>query len=723
MPDVLLSGCLPEPLGGYLAALGVFRLVAEQVDRNATGRWTPSGFVVSSTLDEESLVDFLTESYRPSPLLAAWNGGGGLFMRQGSPDPVTKEPRFDKPTTMTRATEAVRVSKAGRLEAYRRFIEQCRAVLEGLGLKTTPKDDQKHALLSALRNTVDDETLDWLDAVVSIGEDDSKFPPLLGTGGNDGALDFANNFQQRLADLMDFDSGAPSKQSRNWLRAVLYDRPTPGLQSASVGQFDPGAVGGNNATQGFDAGSLVNPWSFVLFMEGTLVMAAAATRRLESGTPGALSFPFTVRSTGAGGGSTSEADEASSRNEIWLPLWRRDASYREVRRLFAEGRATVGRRVARDGVDFARAVGTLGVDRGVDAFLRYGFHKRNGLAYLATPLGYWPVRRRPELDLIDSALDRWLDTFRRVATSEHATASVRAARSQLDRAILAMARQPEPEHIQGVLLALANAERVLARSPALREQIRTPVPALVARWEELAHDGSIEFRLAAALAEAGIRGRIVPVQGSRWSPPNDRSTVWGGGPLVDNLVRVLQREEVELGETTAKRHRAADGVSPDDVRAFIDGQVDDLRIGELAHALSLVSGIRGRPVDAKGRISLMWALLALAWDQRHPAVRNSEVLRPALRVVGMISAGARGDGWRATEVACRRLAASELRHRIVDPPKGEVTSRLSVRPQADTAVRTRRATAALAFAISDRTLEKLAQLVFTVHSDHHEVSA
>lgn len=29
-----LAGCTPEPLGNYLKALGVFRLVAEQADPN-----------------------------------------------------------------------------------------------------------------------------------------------------------------------------------------------------------------------------------------------------------------------------------------------------------------------------------------------------------------------------------------------------------------------------------------------------------------------------------------------------------------------------------------------------------------------------------------------------------------------------------------------------------------------------------------------------------------
>ena len=53
----------------------------------------------------------------------------------------------------------------------------------------------------------------------------------------------------------------------------------------------------------------------------------------------------------------------------------------EVKHLFAEGRAQLGRRQARTAVEFALAVNLLGVSRGVKSFVRYGFLKRNGLAF------------------------------------------------------------------------------------------------------------------------------------------------------------------------------------------------------------------------------------------------------------------------------------------------------------------------------------------------------
>src|SRR5690606_5577704 len=120
-------------------------------------------------------------------------------------------------------------------------------------------------------------------------------------------------------------------------------------------------------------------------LEGALLFAAAATRRLEHGSGGALSYPFTVRANSAGFGSTALSDEAAARTEIWMPLWEAPSTLGELKTLLGEGRVTLGRRPARDALDFARAVVKLGVERGIAGFQRYAFLKRYGKNYFATP--------------------------------------------------------------------------------------------------------------------------------------------------------------------------------------------------------------------------------------------------------------------------------------------------------------------------------------------------
>lgn len=310
MAELVLSGCSPVPIAGYLKALGILRLIAEQKSGWAVrGAWRPAGFTLASPhlaedarTAREQLEAFLLHDYHPTPILAPWNGGSGFYPKDNAV-----------------ALERIHTGGAERLATYRTGIDCCREQIRRLGLTESPKNEQKNDFLTGLRGQAPEPLLDWLDAAVLLTGDETRYPPLLGTGGNDGRLDFTNNFMQRLCDLMDAATGAPSARAGGWLTAALFGTAAPDMSRVAVGQFDPGGVGGPNASTGFDGGSLVNPWDFVLMLEGAIPFAAAATRRLESSAAGALAYPFTVRPTGANHGGLSSTDEGQARAEIWLP--------------------------------------------------------------------------------------------------------------------------------------------------------------------------------------------------------------------------------------------------------------------------------------------------------------------------------------------------------------------------------------------------------------------
>ena len=87
MHEHTLVGCQPEPLGAYLKALGVLRLVSEQADPAARGSWRSEGFVLETALDRAALERFFLEDYRPTPVANPWNGAGGFYFRE---DKATK---------------------------------------------------------------------------------------------------------------------------------------------------------------------------------------------------------------------------------------------------------------------------------------------------------------------------------------------------------------------------------------------------------------------------------------------------------------------------------------------------------------------------------------------------------------------------------------------------------------------------------------------------------
>jgi CRISPR-associated protein Csx17 len=197
--DVPLPGCTPEPLLSYLKALGVLRLVSEQKDPHASGRWEQGQFVLSSTLDRSALEVFFRDEYLPTPIVAPWNGGSGFY--GGGAEPL----------------DQIAKSTSPRLALYRDVIARIRELIP----EKKPTDQQKDALLARCRAVLPDPVVPWLDTCFVLGASGTSYFPLLGTGGNDGRLDFTNNFMQRLAEVL------PSRQVRplRLLRSGGWKRP------------------------------------------------------------------------------------------------------------------------------------------------------------------------------------------------------------------------------------------------------------------------------------------------------------------------------------------------------------------------------------------------------------------------------------------------------------------------------------------------------------------
>jgi CRISPR-associated protein Csx17 len=670
-----LDGCTPEPLMGYLKALGVLRIVAEQADDGVRGGWSDGVFVLESNHDRIGLVDFFLEGYAPTPIIAPWAGGSGFF---GADNRV--------------ALDMISGSESSRLTGFGTVIVQVRETLKKLGLKNKPTPEEKEGLLRRYRREMPDIFVEWMDAALVLQKAGQSFPPLLGTGGNDGRLDFTQNYMQRLVSL-GFAGKALVPGAKDWLHQSIFAEPARDLISAAVGQYDPGKAGGPNATMGMEGNALVNPWDYILMLEGALILAGAATRRLGVGQHDRAAFPFTVRPSAVGYGSEADVEESDSRGEMWLPLWRARASLGETRLMFAEGRAETNGRQSRDAVDFARAASSLGTDRGIDAFVRYGFLKRSGKSFVAAPLGTFPVRTQRASDLLREA-DPWLDALRWSSSGDDVPSRFRVARHRVETSIFDYCRYAQSEDdaswFQLVISALGAAERELAvgDAPPDKRRVRRPFGGLSSEWLVVGDDGSREFRLARSLAfligdrdkTGPIRRYMEPVeweQGAwRWS---ERGThvVWSGGDIARNLGAILVRRLMDAdkaGETPLP----LDSLFPAslaDVTAFAYGQIDDQKLLDLLWGLVLVSakGAAHTPSgpDDASLLPRAYALLKLTllpgrlqWEGRKLRLSQptdeSDIgiaVKPEPAVFGRLRAG---DVRGACEIAGRRLRASGL---------------------------------------------------------------
>lgn len=614
--DLRLEGCLSTSLAGYLKALGVHRLVAEQADARATSRWDPDGvFHLQSSLDAEALTSFFLGAYAPTPIVTPWNGASGFF--EGD---------------QTSGIQSIESSTLHRFSEYRQTIQACRGVLRDLRLLEKPEKEQKPRLLRTLRASLSDQAVTWLDAVCVIG-DKPVYPALLGTGGNDGHLEFANNFMQRLAELLLQPSNGRGEETETRLRAALLGGSYADTsEAAAIGQFSPGRAGGPNMTAGLEGDGRVNPWDYVLMIEGTLVFAAAVVRRLESGARGAAAAPFQFRVSSVGYGSASPGEQESARAaELWLPMWPAPASIGELRALFAEGRLEVRGRRARNGLDAARAVASLGVDRGVDRFQRFAILNRFGRNYFACPIGLLRVRQLERTDLLHE-LDAVFDSTRGISDPGPV---ISAAVRRLESAVFDACQVDRP--LIEVLAALGSLDQAVSRSAKAREKVREIGP-LSPEWLNAADDSTPEFRIAAAFAS--------------WRDlREDLATSWSHRGVFENLAEVALRRV--RSETRARPLEGLPFVTAEALDALLLGHIDEPRIQDLLFGLSL---LRELPMPSQGRFA--------------PTFRNPvfAALRAATSpsFVEFFTKGGRGDSEAATHPFLKTAASILVRVRAGD---------------------------------------------------------
>lgn len=480
-----LPGLRPEPLASYLAGLGLIRVLGEQADRDATAAWTADGLAITTHVQD--LAQWLADEYKPTPVLSPWNGGSGF----GSKD---KEP--------LRRLDSIRANSAARLADLRAAIAVAENVVRKArkaGWITDAGVANKAAVVLEFRNQCPDELLPWIDASIVLADDETFFPPILGTGGNDGRLEFSTNFHQQLIDLV----GATSEKHRRYAltaaRDLLDGTQTSPVSDVPIGQFNPGEAGGPGSSRFGSAHSLANQWSYVLTVEGAVLFAASAARRNQHAA-GRAAMPFTVNPSPDG--ATSGAAGEESRGEVWTPVWHTDFTLAEIKQLFAEARASWRGRPARRAVDFYAATRTLGVTRGIDEFTRFGMTRRNGLAFTAVPLDRVVVRERPAVRL-SAKIEDWVA---RVGGSEASTAVAEAYRG-FQRANLEFARDGGPFTLAAMLAALTTLEMAVGRSGRAKDAV--PV-----RYTPRADDGFLEvlaeidepeLRLAVGVASCATR--------------------------------------------------------------------------------------------------------------------------------------------------------------------------------------------------------------------------
>jgi CRISPR-associated protein Csx17 len=237
-----------------------------------------------------------------------------------------------------------------------------------------------------------------------------------------------------------------------------------------------------------------------------------------------------------------------------------------------------------------------------------------------------------------------------------------------------------------------------ARDPGKEPRLTRPLSGLSARWVLAADDGSLEVRIAAALASIRPTDKVGPLRAGlisvdpekhwAWAEGNGQKS-WNGATFAERLSGVLQRRmmDAERLACDAKPLRGSIEVHPQDIAAFLEGNLDDGLIEDLLFGMTWIewwkaeteaAELRGRwsePV-ARSTIPRSWALLKQLFRNDEVRRRTDEVepvgYEPA--VIPLLRAQRVGD---ACRLVARRLHSKGLKPTRAVFPDGEDGMRLA----------------------------------------------
>lgn len=467
----------------------------------------------------------------------------------------------------------------------------------------------KDRLIADLRASWGAEGQQWVNAAVALDEKgEAGFTSLFGSGGNDGRMEYTKNLRYHLDALFDVGTGDARNDTAARLKAAIFGTPTNLLVNKAVGQFFPGRAGGTNMGVGFSGGAGINPWEFVLMLEGAVALVAGLSRRGDV-EKARVSSPFWVEGASAGFGSASER-EGSPRGEQWLPLWSQPLRYDELVELIREGRAQVGRRQTTRAADLVLATARLGLARGIDSLQRFAYLQRNGQSNLAVPTGRFRVASRSHQALLDEVAP-WIDRLASQGREKNAPTSLGVIGRRTQEALFAVCRQEATSTLwRKLLVMLGDAELALLR--AGKKPARRPLPGLSSGWLAAVDDGTQEgrtaLRLALGLASQhspreresaplmdSVRRHFLPLDNRDKPPPRfkldekgrvqrDPEHVCIGRDLVTDAIALVERRSIWARASTEKRERAAllplEAVSGceatlEEIGAWVRGEVSD----------------------------------------------------------------------------------------------------------------------------------------------------
>ena len=659
MTDISLEGCLSDPLMMNLKALGIFRIIAEQKDKSVKANWEQGTFIIHTQLSKDELANFFLNEYKPTPIVSPWNRDSGFF--DLDEDSIVYELKQKKDERLKEYHDVFNKVEEIFKECIPEYVEMMsKKDKNNINKLKKRVQDKKDLLLREFRNRINVNLIPWLDAMYIIASEKPSYGTILGTGGNDGNFEISKNFMSYICKCILSDRD--NKKNKEWINGSLFNTSTK-LLVGSAAYFYPDGYKGPNCVDdpSKEKTSLINPWDFILMVEGTLFFAGNISRRSISTN---AAFPFSVNQSNAGYGSSSTTEK--SRGEIWIPLWHNPATYDEIKYVYNEGRSQIGKKYAYTGSDFARAAVSLGVERGISEFVRFGIMERKGQAYLANKLGNVKTGTKQQVNLLIE-IDGWLDKVRK---EESRSITIRTLLHNMDDAIIKFCIHHRKRDLQEILIILGKIEFAISKSSYLMKKIQ-PLKKLSPRWLTESNDETPEFRLAMSLASMidsdekyPLRCNLEPVKYKNsklvWNSSSP-SAVWTKNNTVQNMIAVLERRCLDAQIRKLETIPLESGISAhlSDILLFLNKQLDYEKISDLLIPFSMIKGDdkdAKRKLDRQEEIPKLMPEIYIAIKSNFPPISfNNDVAKFEPSIISLLKSD-KSD--LAQKIAHRRLHIS-----------------------------------------------------------------
>lgn len=566
-----LPGCRHDVLGHALKAIGLLRVLAEcaareHSDRGAEGWWDLEAghfaLALSGNCDEDWLVDFFTHHYTPTPIIAAWNKGGGVDGQGRLPkrydvvisgDAARLESFREQWESWSGSLKAKRSKakelklklasenrsplevfvgqcgldiqfdspgkKAGTIPDVARLLSQSPDFRRSLELAETFANrlqgdslnrEEERALLATLRDQFDERLVEAFDSLSVIHLSRIEDNPLFLKRGRPGDKVNADIFLNFWDYFLAFKR-APATFVRVSLfgeRAVPSGRGKDDFRGKGTPFFPDAIKTYNQGLEWVTEKLPFCPLDYLLAVEGALAMRGATSKSLAAQSRARGAFPFVFETSDAM--TDEKGKQLALASAFWFPIWERHTTFAELQSFILDAQARLASKDCRFSTDFARAIVGLGVDAGFTAFQEFKFKLKTANVPWTTAgrfLRTGTTRGSHPLSELLGPLDaaHFLEQFR---FNRNTGDDLHPFRAPVFDAIDVAVAEPTAANLVEILCRLSDLNRQLALSKNLRKKVRSAgsvsfVPPLPCEaWESALRDleGDPGFQIARALA-------------------------------------------------------------------------------------------------------------------------------------------------------------------------------------------------------------------------------